>query len=69
MEKKSIAIIGAGLSGCAAAIYLNKLGHKVTIYEKEKKLGGVAKDLVFEDNIYFNGPNYLDPDLIVNKSP
>ena len=67
MEKKSIAIIGAGLSGCAAAIYLNKLGHKVTIYEKEKKLGGVAKDLVFEDNIYFNGPNYLDPDsLLIN---
>ena len=48
------------------AIYLNKLGHKVTI-TKKKKLGGVAKDLVFRGQYLFQWSNYLDPDsLLIN---
>ncbi len=37
---KSIAIIGAGPAGLAAAYYLRIRGHKVTIYEKESRAGG-----------------------------
>ena len=48
MKKKTFAIIGAGLSGCTAALYLKKKGHRVTIYEKGDSLGGVAKDLIFK---------------------
>ncbi len=67
MKKKSFAIIGGGLTGCASALYLRSKGHDVTIYEKDKYLGGVAKDLTFDNKTYFNGPNYLDPNsLLIN---
>ena len=67
MKKKTFAIIGGGITGCTAALYINKLGHKVTLYEKSDKLGGVAKDLIFKNQIYYNGPNYLEKNsLIIN---
>jgi len=37
-----IAILGGGLTGLTAAYYLAKKGHQVTIFEKEKTLGGLA---------------------------
>lgn len=36
-----IAVIGAGISGIAAANVLQKQGHHVTIYEKSSQIGGV----------------------------
>ena len=62
MKKKSFVIIGGGLSGCASALYLRAKGHKVSIYEKDKQLGGITKDLKFDKQRYLNGPNYLNPD-------
>ena len=38
----NIAIIGAGFGGLAAAYDLVKAGHKVTIYEAEPQVGGLA---------------------------
>jgi len=38
---KNVAIIGAGVGGMEAAIVATLRGHKVTIYEKTNKLGGV----------------------------
>lgn len=40
-KQKKIAIIGGGVGGMESAIVLTKRGHKVTIYEKSDKLGGV----------------------------
>lgn len=40
-KQKNIAIVGGGIGGMEAAIVLTKRGHKVTIYEKTDKLGGV----------------------------
>jgi len=40
-KQKNIAIVGGGIGGMEAAILLSKRGHKVTIYEKTDKLGGV----------------------------
>ena len=40
---KKIAIIGSGPSGLQAATTLSLLGHQVTIYEKEAKLGGYLR--------------------------
>ena len=37
-----IAILGGGFTGMTAAYYLAKKGHKVTLFEKEKVLGGLA---------------------------
>lgn len=39
-EKKSVAIIGGGLSGLACAKYLVDAGHEPTIYEARNVLGG-----------------------------
>ncbi|MCD6187635.1 MAG: FAD-dependent oxidoreductase [Desulfuromusa sp.] len=37
---KSVAVIGAGPAGMAAATQLSIMGHKVTLYEKRANLGG-----------------------------
>lgn len=41
---KNVAIIGAGVGGMETAIVLTKRGHKVTIYEKSNRLGGVFNE-------------------------
>jgi len=38
---KSIAIIGAGPAGLAAADQLNKAGHWVTVYDRNDRMGGL----------------------------
>ena len=40
-KQKKIAVIGGGIGGMEAAIVCAKRGHKVTLYEKSDKLGGV----------------------------
>ncbi len=40
-KSKKVAVIGGGIGGMEAAIVLAKRGHKVTLYEKTDKLGGV----------------------------
>ncbi len=40
---KKIAIVGGGPSGLTAAYYLALMGHKPTIFEKRKQLGGMLR--------------------------
>lgn len=40
-SKFSVAIVGSGPSGLAAAQMLNRAGHQVTVYEKSDRLGGL----------------------------
>lgn len=40
-KQKNIAVIGGGIGGMEAAMVCAKRGHKVTLYEKSDKLGGV----------------------------
>ena len=40
---KKVAVIGGGPSGLSAAYYLALMGHKVTVYEKRAKLGGMLR--------------------------
>ena len=40
-RSKKIAVIGGGIGGMESAIVCAKRGHKVTLYEKSDKLGGV----------------------------
>ncbi|MEE2778538.1 MAG: glutamate synthase small subunit [Acidobacteriota bacterium] len=38
---KKVAVIGSGPAGLAAAAQLNKAGHKVTVYERADRVGGL----------------------------
>lgn len=38
---KSVAIVGSGPAGLAAADQLNKAGHQVTVYERDDRIGGL----------------------------
>lgn len=40
-EGYKVAVIGSGPAGLACAYYLTVYGHKVTVYEKENRLGGM----------------------------
>jgi len=54
-------IVGGGISACALATYLSeKHTGKISIYESSSSIGGVLKDLIFDDKIYFNGVQYIE---------
>ena len=40
---KTVAVIGSGPAGLACADQLNKYGHKVTVYEKNERAGGLLR--------------------------
>lgn len=53
--RKTIAIIGSGPAGLAAAQQLNRAGHTVTVFERDNKIGGLLRygipDFKMEKNI------------------
>ena len=54
---KKVAIIGGGPSGLTAAYYLSLMGHKVTVFEQRKQLGGMLR---------YGIPNYRLPRKILD---
>ena len=40
---KKVAVIGSGPAGLVAAYRLNRLGHEVTVYEKDPQVGGLMR--------------------------
>ena len=38
-----IAVVGSGPAGLSAAYFLGRLGHRVTVFERQKELGGVLR--------------------------
>jgi len=40
---KKVAVVGSGPAGMAAADLLNKAGHEVTLFEKDRKAGGLLR--------------------------
>ena len=40
---KSVGVVGSGPAGLAVAAQLNKLGHKVTVYERDEAPGGLLR--------------------------
>ena len=40
---KTVAVVGGGPSGLTAAYYLSLMGHKVTVFDMHKKLGGMMR--------------------------
>jgi len=57
-SRRSIAIIGSGPAGLAAAYYLRKSGHRVTVFEKLPEAGGM---------LLYSIPAYRLPKEVVRK--
>ena len=74
--KLSVNIIGSGFSSLAASCYLAQAGYHVTVFEKNKTIGGRARQLIKEGFTFDIGPTwYWMPDVFerffsdFNKSP
>ena len=53
-SSKDVCIIGGGMGSLSAAIYLNKKGFNVSIYEKNSTLGGRA-NIIKENGFKLHG--------------
>jgi len=53
-KKKKVLVVGAGITGLTVARLLTNKGYDVTVYEKEKEIGGLCKDYRDESGIIVN---------------
>lgn len=54
-EKMEVIILGAGSSGLSAGYHLKGYGFEVTLYEKEKEVGGLCRSKRYNDLIFDYG--------------
>lgn len=51
-RKKSVAIIGGGITGLSCGYYLSNKGYSVVVFEKNKSLGGFLETKKYQDILY-----------------
>ncbi len=56
-KKSSVAIIGGGISGLSSAYWLKKKGFNITLFEKEKQVGGSIITQKIDGFLVDYGPN------------
>jgi squalene-associated FAD-dependent desaturase len=56
---KAVAVVGAGWAGCTAAVELARRGHRVTLFEASRTLGGRARGVEFNGHVLDNGQHIL----------
>ena len=68
---KTVAVIGSGPSGLAAAQQLNRAGHTVTVYERDAQIGGLLRygipDFKLEKTVIDRRLKILEEEGIVFK--
>lgn len=67
MEKKKIAIIGAGPGGLTAGMILAHRGFAVEIFEKDSAVGGRNKPLTLSGYTFDTGPTFLMMKFILEE--
>jgi len=69
---KTVAIIGSGPSGLAAAQQLNRAGHSITVFERDAKVGGLLRygipDFKLEKSIIDRRISILEEEGIIFKT-
>lgn len=67
MKKQKAIVIGGGFAGLSAASYLAKNGYQVSLFEKNKEIGGRARKLEIDGFTFDMGPSwYWMPDVFEN---
>ncbi|TXE19281.1 glutamate synthase subunit beta [Psychroserpens burtonensis] len=70
--KKTVAVIGSGPAGLAAAQQLNRAGHTVAVFERDKKVGGLLRygipDFKMEKTVIDRRITVLEEEGIVFKT-
>lgn len=56
---KKIIVIGAGVAGLSAAVRLQKLGYEVTLYEKDRQVGGKMNQIKTAGFTFDLGPTIV----------
>lgn len=59
LQALSVAVIGGGWAGCAAAMELARAGHAVTVHEAARTLGGRARKVERDGTVLDNGQHIL----------
>ena len=62
----NIAVVGGGISGLSTAYFLLKQGHRITLFERDDRIGGLAASFDFGGNIiekYYHFICTVDDDL------
>ena len=59
MRPTTVAVIGAGWAGCAAAVELSRAGAQVTLYEAARTAGGRARRIDYQGKTLDNGQHIL----------
>ena len=69
---KTVAVIGSGPAGLATAQQLNRVGHLVTVFERDEKIGGLLRygipDFKLEKNIIDRRLNILKEEGVLFKT-
>jgi phytoene dehydrogenase-like protein len=60
-----VAVVGASFAGMAAAVRLAKLGHAVTLHERDAELGGRLRPIRHEGFVWDAGPTTLTLPAVV----
>jgi len=70
--EKTVAVIGSGPAGLAAAQQLNRAGHNVTVFERDAKVGGLLRygipDFKMEKNVIDRRVAVLEEEGIIFKT-
>ncbi|MES2159652.1 MAG: hydroxysqualene dehydroxylase HpnE [Pseudomonadota bacterium] len=59
LTSRSVAVIGGGWAGCAAAVEMARAGYKVTLFEAARTLGGRARRIETDHRQLDNGQHIL----------
>jgi squalene-associated FAD-dependent desaturase len=85
VSARSVAVVGAGWAGLAAAVRAVEAGHRVSVFEMAPRAGGRARSFEFDGRVLDNGQHILigayaqtlalmrtvgaDPDVLLERRP